>query len=197
MSTLTDKSLGNRTEMADSDVKRLMMKRWAAWPRAPGGWQGDRRRRAGAVVVWALFVPAPDWLARHDVGAATAAAAPDGEGCRAGTTADARRGPVCRRGAGLHCLQLPACPAKVRLPTAIPRPSNNSAPTTSACGSAASTDWSASPAIRKRPPDRDGDNHRIYPRALTRAAAAHVRRQGTTQTRSTFRPLSTWSGAGR
>ena len=32
MPTLTDKSLGNRTEMADSDAKRLMMKRWA-WPR--------------------------------------------------------------------------------------------------------------------------------------------------------------------
>jgi hypothetical protein len=30
MSTLTDKSLGNRTEMADSDAKRPMMKRWAA-----------------------------------------------------------------------------------------------------------------------------------------------------------------------
>ena len=35
MSTLIDKSLGNQTEVADSDAKRLVMKRWDAWPRTP------------------------------------------------------------------------------------------------------------------------------------------------------------------
>ena len=57
MSTLTDKSLGNRTEMADSDVKRLMMKRWAAWPRSTRWLAGGI---AAAVLVpvfaWVLFV---------------------------------------------------------------------------------------------------------------------------------------------
>jgi hypothetical protein len=94
MSTLTDKSLGNRTEMADSDVKRLMMKRWAAWPRSTRWLAGGI---AAAVLVpvlaWVLFVPATDWLARHDVGSAT--------GPLLQTARDAARGRLLTLGAGL------------------------------------------------------------------------------------------------
>src|SRR5258705_5208047 len=94
MSTLTDKSLGNRTEMADSDVKRLMMKRWAAWPRSTRWLAGGI---AAAVLVpvfaWVLFVPATDWLARHDAGSAT--------GPLLQTARDAARGRLLTLGAGL------------------------------------------------------------------------------------------------
>jgi len=71
MSTLIDKSLGNQTEVADSDAKRLVMKRWAAWPRSTRWLAGGIAVAVLVLVVaWVLFVPAADWLARHDVGSA-------------------------------------------------------------------------------------------------------------------------------
>ena len=62
-----------------------------------------------AAIVWALFVPFPDWLARHDVGAAKGARY--GAGRRAGTAADPRRGLVRRRRAGVHGAELQPVPA--------------------------------------------------------------------------------------
>ena len=96
MSTLTDKSLGNRTEMADSDAKRLMMKRWAAWPRSTWLLAGGIAAAVLVlvlVVAWVLFVPAADWLARHDVGSA--------KGPSLQAARDAARGRLVTFGAGL------------------------------------------------------------------------------------------------
>ena len=112
MSTLTDKSLGNRTEMADSDVRRLMLKRWAAWPRGVRWLAGGIAAAVLALAVaWVLFVPAADWLAHHDVGSATGPLLQTATGCRPGPTADARRGPVAAGGAALFtCARNSGCP---------------------------------------------------------------------------------------
>jgi len=71
-----------------------MSKRWAAWSR------GIRWLAAGmaalllaAVLAWVLFVPAADWLARHDVGSAT--------GSLHETALDNARGRLLTLGAGL------------------------------------------------------------------------------------------------
>ena len=70
-----------------------MLKRWAAWP------QGIRWLGAIAVVVlalavvWALFVPLADWLARHDVGSV--------KGALHETALDNARGRLLTLGAGL------------------------------------------------------------------------------------------------
>ena len=70
-----------------------MLKRWADWPR------GIRRLVVITVVVlalaivWALFVPAADWLAHHDVGSA--------KGTSLQTARDAARGRLLTLGAGL------------------------------------------------------------------------------------------------
>src|SRR5580693_394103 len=94
MSMLTDTALGNRTEIADGDAKRLRLKRWVAWP------QGTRWLIGGIAVLvlaaalsWALVVPAADWLARHDVGSA--------KGPLLQTARDAARGRLLTLGAGL------------------------------------------------------------------------------------------------
>jgi hypothetical protein len=94
MSTLTDTALENRTEIADSDAKRLRLKRRVAWP------QGTRWLIGGIAVLvlaaalsWALVVPAADWLARHDVGSA--------KGPLLQTARDAARGRLLTLGAGL------------------------------------------------------------------------------------------------
>jgi hypothetical protein len=50
-----------------------MVKRWAAWPPAIRWLAGTAAVMLAAAVVWALFVPLADWLARHDVGAANPA----------------------------------------------------------------------------------------------------------------------------
>ncbi len=68
-----------------------MLKRWAAWPR-------DNRWLAGIAVlglaiVWLLFVPVADWVAHHDVGAAT--------GALHETAMDNARGRLLTLGAGL------------------------------------------------------------------------------------------------
>jgi uncharacterized protein YjbI with pentapeptide repeats len=71
-----------------------MVKRWAAWPR------GLRWLTGGIVAVvlalaiaWVLFVPAADWLARHDVGSV--------RGPLLQTARDAARGRLLTLGAGL------------------------------------------------------------------------------------------------
>jgi hypothetical protein len=70
-----------------------MSKRWAAWPR------GIRWLVAIAVVVlavaivWVLFAPLADWLARHDVGSAA--------GSLHETALDNARGRLVTLGAGL------------------------------------------------------------------------------------------------
>ena len=70
-----------------------MLKRWATWPR------GIRWLGAIAVVVlalavvWALFVPLADWLARHDVGSV--------KGALHETALDNARGRLLTLGAGL------------------------------------------------------------------------------------------------
>ena len=71
-----------------------MLKRWDAWPR------GSRLTAAGIaavvlilVVAWVLFVPAADWLARHDVGSVT--------GSLRETALDDARGQLLTLGAGL------------------------------------------------------------------------------------------------
>jgi len=94
MSTLIDKSLGNQTEVADSDAKRPVMKRWAAWPRSTRWLAGGIAAAVLVLVVaWVLFVPAADWLARHDVGSANG---PPLQAAR-----DAARGRLVTFGAGL------------------------------------------------------------------------------------------------
>src|SRR5580700_11327725 len=94
MSTLTDTALENRTEIADSDAKRLRLKRRVAWP------QGTRWLIGGIAVLvlaaalsWVLVVPAADWLARQDVGSA--------KGSLLETARDAARGRLLTLGAGL------------------------------------------------------------------------------------------------
>src|ERR671925_681503 len=47
-----------------------MLKRWAAWPPGIRWLAGIAALVLAAAIVWALFVPVPDWLARHDVGSA-------------------------------------------------------------------------------------------------------------------------------
>jgi uncharacterized protein YjbI with pentapeptide repeats len=47
-----------------------MLKRWAAWPLATRWLAGIAAVVLAAVIVWALFVPLADLLARHDVGPA-------------------------------------------------------------------------------------------------------------------------------
>ena len=48
-----------------------MLKRWAAWPPGIRWLVGIAALVLAAAIVWALFVPVPDWLARHDVGPAS------------------------------------------------------------------------------------------------------------------------------
>ena len=47
-----------------------MLKRWAAWPSGIRWLVGIAALVLAAAIVWALFVPLADWLARHDVGSA-------------------------------------------------------------------------------------------------------------------------------
>ena len=47
-----------------------MLKRWAAWPPGIRWLAGIAAVVLAAAIVWALFVPLADWLARHDVGPA-------------------------------------------------------------------------------------------------------------------------------
>ena len=47
-----------------------MLKRWAAWPALIRWLAGIAAVVLAAAIVWALFVPLADWLARHDVGPA-------------------------------------------------------------------------------------------------------------------------------
>jgi uncharacterized protein YjbI with pentapeptide repeats len=70
-----------------------MLKRWAAWP--PGiRWLAVIAAVVlAAAIVWALFVPLPDWLARHDVGLAKPALLQ--------TARDAVRGRLLTLAAGL------------------------------------------------------------------------------------------------
>ena len=82
-----------------------MLKRWVPWPRAIRWLAGVVVVVLALAIVWVLFVPLADWLAHHDVGSV-------GERCarrrwtRVGQAADARRGPVRRRGSGLHRAEL-------------------------------------------------------------------------------------------
>ncbi len=47
-----------------------MLNRWAAWPRSTRWLAAIGAVVLGLAIVWALFVPAADWLARYDVGSA-------------------------------------------------------------------------------------------------------------------------------
>jgi hypothetical protein len=70
-----------------------MLKRWAAWPSGIRWLVGIVAVVLAAVIVWALFVPVPDWLARHDVGSAKPALVQ--------TARDAARGRLLTLVAGL------------------------------------------------------------------------------------------------
>ena len=50
-----------------------MLKRWAALPAGIRWLAGIAAVVLAVVIVWALFVPLADLLARHDVGSATSA----------------------------------------------------------------------------------------------------------------------------
>jgi hypothetical protein len=70
-----------------------MLMRWTALPRG-GRWLiGGTILALAAVIAWVLFVPAADWLARHDVGSAT--------GSLLQAARDAARGRLLTLGAGL------------------------------------------------------------------------------------------------
>jgi hypothetical protein len=45
-----------------------MSKRWATWPRGIRWQAGIAIVVLALAIVWVLFVPLADWLARHDVG---------------------------------------------------------------------------------------------------------------------------------
>jgi Pentapeptide repeats (8 copies) len=71
-----------------------MLKRWAAWPRSIRWLVGGLAAVVLALAIaWVLFVPAADWLARHDVGSAG--------GPLLQTARDAARGRLLTLGAGL------------------------------------------------------------------------------------------------
>ncbi|HEX3964690.1 MAG TPA: hypothetical protein VHZ03_49920 [Trebonia sp.] len=48
-----------------------MLKPWATWLRSTWWLAGTVAAVLLVVLVWALFVPVPDWLAHHDVGSVT------------------------------------------------------------------------------------------------------------------------------
>jgi Pentapeptide repeats (8 copies) len=50
-----------------------VLKHWASWPRGIRWLEGIAAVVLGLAIAWALFVPAADWLAHHDVGSATGA----------------------------------------------------------------------------------------------------------------------------
>ena len=70
-----------------------MLKRWAAWPPGIRWLAGIAAVVLAAALVWALFVPLADWIARHDVGAAKPALVQ--------TARDAARGRLLTLAAGL------------------------------------------------------------------------------------------------
>ena len=70
-----------------------MLKRWATWPQVIRWLVGIAAVVVALAIVWALFVPVPDWLARHDVGSA--------KGPLLQTARDAARGRLLTLGAGL------------------------------------------------------------------------------------------------
>jgi Pentapeptide repeats (8 copies) len=70
-----------------------MLKRWAAWPPGIRRLVGIAAVVLAAAIVWALFVPLADWLARHDVGPAGPALLQ--------TARDAARGRLLTLAAGL------------------------------------------------------------------------------------------------
>jgi len=70
-----------------------MLKRWAAWPSGIRWLAGIAAIVLAAAIVWALFVPLADWLARHDVGST--------RGALHETALDNARGRLLTLGAGL------------------------------------------------------------------------------------------------
>src|SRR5580692_2978705 len=70
-----------------------MLKRWVAWPSGIRWLVGIAAVVLAAALVWALFVPLADWIARHDVGAAKPALVQ--------TARDAARGRLLTLAAGL------------------------------------------------------------------------------------------------
>jgi hypothetical protein len=72
------------------------MKRWAAWPQGIRWLVGIAAVVLVLAIVWALFVPLPDWLAHHDVGSVT--------GRPLQTARDAARGRLLTLAAGLLAL---------------------------------------------------------------------------------------------
>jgi hypothetical protein len=70
-----------------------MLKRWAAWPPRIRWLVGIAAVVLALAIVWTLLVPAPDWLAHHDVGSA--------KGALLQTARDAARGRLLTLGAGL------------------------------------------------------------------------------------------------
>ena len=70
-----------------------MLKRWAAWPSGIRWLAGIAAVVLAVAIVWALFVPLADWLARNDVGSAKPALLQ--------TARDAARGRFLTLGAGL------------------------------------------------------------------------------------------------
>jgi hypothetical protein len=70
-----------------------MLKRWAAWPPGIRWLVAIAGLVLAAAIVWSLFVPVPDWLARHDVGPAKPALVQ--------TARDAARGRLLTLVAGL------------------------------------------------------------------------------------------------
>jgi hypothetical protein len=70
-----------------------MLKRWATWLSGIRWLAGIAALVLAATIVWALFVPLADWLARHDVGS--------GRGALHETALDNARGRLLTLGAGL------------------------------------------------------------------------------------------------
>ena len=148
-------------------------------PRGGAAWPQGIRWLAGGLaavvlvlaVAWVLFVPAADWLARHDVGAAKGpllrTARDDARGRR-----DPRRQPVRRGRPGVHHPEFHLVPRR-----AGDRPIHQG-DRAARLGQARRADrrhlraGARRPGLRERPPHRHGGAHRIHPRALTRRMAA-------------------------
>ena len=162
---------GAAPQKAGVSYRVRMGKRWAAWPPAIRWLAGTAAVVLAAAVVWALFVPLADWLARQT------SAQPE---ALQQTARDAARGRLLTLGAGLFAAGALLFTARN---FALSREGQVTDRYTKAIEQLGSKEArrahrrhlrprAGRPGFRQRPPDRDGGAHRIHPRALPRAVAA-------------------------